>query len=61
MATFAVVFMICFAFGLLVLGRSAWRFVRGNEQPTAAGSFGQQFFGKREKPEQPEDWLEQKR
>ena len=61
METFAVVFLICMVFALLVLARSAWRFFRGNEQPAAAGSFGQQFLGKREKPQKPEDWLDQNR
>jgi hypothetical protein len=53
METVAVVFLICMAFAVLVLARSAWRFFRGNEEPTAAGSFGQQVFGKRERPRSP--------
>jgi hypothetical protein len=59
--TIAVVFLICIAFGFLVLARSAWRFIHGNEQPSPAGSFGQQFFGKQEKPKKPEDWLDRNR
>lgn len=61
METFAVVFLICFAVALLMLARPAWRFFRGNEQPAPAGSFGQQFLGKRDKSKKPEDWLDQNR
>ena len=57
MATVAVVFLILMAFAVLVVGRVVWRLVRGNERPEAAGSFGWQFFGGRDKATKPEDWL----
>jgi hypothetical protein len=57
MTTFAAIFLMCMAFAVLVLGRMAWRFLRDDEQPEAAGSFGRQFFGRRRKPQTLEEWL----
>ena len=57
MATVAVVFLIVMASAVLVVGGVLWRYIRGNERPEAAGSFGWQFFGGRDKATKPEDWL----
>jgi hypothetical protein len=57
-STVAVVFLIVFACALLLVGRTVWRFLRGNDQLEPAGSFGRQFFGRRTTASKPDDWLE---
>jgi hypothetical protein len=34
-----------------------WHFLRGDIEPEAGGSFGWQFFGRRERATKREDWL----
>jgi len=55
--TVAVVLLIVMAFVAFVIGRMVWRFIRGDEQPEAGGSFGWQLFGRHDRAKKPEDWL----
>ena len=58
MEAIAITVLVVVAVALVVVSRSVWRIVRSNDQPVAAGSFGQQFFSRRDKATKPEDWLE---
>jgi hypothetical protein len=55
--TIFVVFVIAMAFCALVFGRMVWRFLRGDIEPEAGGSFGWQFLRREDRAKKPEDWL----
>jgi hypothetical protein len=57
MTAIAIVFVTLFVVAILVVALSLRRQIRRNDELVAAGSFGRQFFGRREKREKPQDWL----
>ena len=56
--TIFVVFVTVMAFSALVFVRLVWRFLRGDIEPEAGGSFGWQFLSRHDRAKKPEDWLE---
>jgi hypothetical protein len=52
----AAVILILVVLAVMVLGRTIWRFFRGDVELEAGGSLGRQFFG-RKKDEKPEDLI----
>jgi hypothetical protein len=59
LSVLAIVFLTVFTLAAIVVGYRAWQFVRRNDEPQSAGSFGRQFFGRSERPQKPEDWVKQ--
>jgi hypothetical protein len=55
--TIFVVFVGAMALSALVFARMVWRFLHGDIEPEAGGSFGGQFLRRRDRAQKPEDWL----
>ena len=58
MTAIAIVLLTVFVVAVLSVAWSFWRQIHRNDEPVAAGSFGRQFLGRREKRQTPKDWLE---
>jgi len=52
-----VILLVAMVLVLFVIVRFAWSFFRGDVPMEAGGSMGDQFFGRRDRAERPEDWL----